>query len=250
MLSRIPMPFLKESSFNGENIRLSLVFFPVVGLFYGLIIYYTAVIGLKLNMSIEIISLLLIFLPYLLNKFYHFDGLCDCLDAFLADRTREERLSIMKDSRIGSFALGGAVLFIISKWIVLKKIIHVPELINSLILLPIFSKYGMVLLSYLSKYPKKKGSASDIVGKINSKIMIISTIILLAILILLCKFTPIKIILIVSGVILIVVFTILMKVYSTKKIGGVTGDVLGMQNEAIEWLLPVLFLFLLTIGVS
>jgi adenosylcobinamide-GDP ribazoletransferase len=47
----------------------------------------------------------------LLTGGLHLDGLADCLDG-LAGRDREQRLAIMRDSRIGSFGAIGLILFL------------------------------------------------------------------------------------------------------------------------------------------
>ena len=53
----------------------------------------------------------------------HLDGLADCLDG-LAGRDREHRLAIMRDSRIGTFAAVGLVLFLMLEVVAVAEVPH------------------------------------------------------------------------------------------------------------------------------
>ena len=53
---------------------------------------------------------------YWMNRMLHLDGFCDCCDAFSAmTASKEKRLEIMKDPRVGSSAAGAAILLIAGK---------------------------------------------------------------------------------------------------------------------------------------
>jgi adenosylcobinamide-GDP ribazoletransferase len=45
----------------------------------------------------------------------HLDGLADCCDGLLAATTRERRLEILRDPRLGAFGVAGLTLFLIAK---------------------------------------------------------------------------------------------------------------------------------------
>ncbi len=246
-LTRIPFPFSKNM-YSEDNQQMSLIFYPVIGLLFGLILYIIAAVGFILKVDIEITSLVIILTSYILNRFYHFDGLCAVIDAFLADKKKEDRIAILKDSWIGSFTLGVIVIFLILKWIIIKKFLFITGLIPLFITIPIISRFGIVFISFISKYPSDRGTAIGVIGKVNMKILLTSSIILLFLLGLIILSLKIKIIYIILGIISVVIFSYLFNLYSGKKIGGITGDVLGAHNEGIELFLLILFIFLSKIG--
>ena len=49
-------------------------------------------------------------LPFLVTGFFHLDGFLDCCDAILSRRDLATRQKILKDSRVGAFAVVSAVL--------------------------------------------------------------------------------------------------------------------------------------------
>jgi adenosylcobinamide-GDP ribazoletransferase len=236
-LTCIPVPYINKINFEEENIRFSLIFYPLIGLFFGLLVFFSIQLLLYFKINLSIISVAVISIPYLINKFLHFDGLCDTIDAFLPDKSSEERLKILKDTNIGSYAIGVMILFILLKFeliiIILKN-----NLIPLLIIIPVLSRYSLVFLMFISKYPRKQGTAFSMVGKISLSIFLISTLFFIIInsaciyIFFNFKYLIITVILI----FFIYIFSFLFKLYSDYKINGVTGDILGAQNEIIELL--------------
>lgn len=110
-LTRVPVPELK--AFQPDWTARSTRWFPLVGALVGL------TCGAVLFAASEIWSgvlpaLLAVAVGVLVTGAFHEDGLADSLDGLGGGQTRERRLEIMKDSRIGTFgALGlGLVLAI------------------------------------------------------------------------------------------------------------------------------------------
>jgi adenosylcobinamide-GDP ribazoletransferase len=244
-LTCINIPKIKIN-FDKKNIQNSLVFYPVIGLFFGLLLLFTAGILFRLKVYHEIISFIILALPFFLNKFLHFDGLSDTMDAFLSDRKPRKRLKIMKDPNIGSFALGVIILFVLLKFISINIFLSLDKLIILIVIIPVISRFCVVLLAFISKYPRKKGTAKDIIGKISGRAFIYASIMLMLILTiysLIAKLNATQIIISILAIIYALIFTLIFRLYSYKKIGGVTGDVLGALNEFIELLLFLTFIF-------
>jgi adenosylcobinamide-GDP ribazoletransferase len=184
-----------------------------------------------------------------MNNFFHFDGLCDMLDSFLANKSKDMRLKILKDKNIGSFALGGAILFMLFKFAGIYLILLKEKFVPFFIVIPVYSRFIMVLLSFKSKYPRPSGTASLIVGKISPFVFLLSFLFFLIIILVFLFFSLVynalinnlKAITIIS--IVMVIFYILFKFYSYKKIDGITGDVLGAGCEISELLIIFTLLF-------
>jgi adenosylcobinamide-GDP ribazoletransferase len=246
-LTRIPFPFSRLISGNKENMARSVIFFPVVGLFYGAVLYGGALLMRLLHLPLLLLCFIILILPYCLNKFFHFDGLCDVLDAFWADRTKKQRLRILKDSRIGSFALGGIIFFVLFKFILLYLFFEWGLSQIYLLAIPVFSRYGMVMLSYKSIYPKDRGTGLLIIGKISTGIMLASSLLFLFILlgmVLLSGMDTGAVIFLLVSVLASGMFVVVFKLYSYGKIGGITGDVLGASAEITEVLILITCLLL------
>jgi len=239
------VPFLNKINYSDKNALRSVVFYPVIGLFYGSIIYFTA--KYLFNIDKLLLSIIIVGIPLVLSKFLHMDGLMDVLDAFLASKSREERLVILKDPHIGSYAVGGALIFMLLKIAVTNLIVSDLSLIKYFIIIPVLSRYAMVFLAYISIYPRKSGTAQFLIGKITAGIFIAVNVIILIILtvfILICSYSGKFLLITASSLGLVFIIALLFRLYSCKKIGGVTGDVLGALNELTELCIPAVILIL------
>lgn len=107
-LTIIPLP----GGRHGPSSRLgrAVAWFPVVGLGLGALL--AAADWLTARWFSPLLAALLTVTAWkLLTGGLHLDGLADCLDG-LAGRDREQRLAIMRDSRIGTFGAVGLILFL------------------------------------------------------------------------------------------------------------------------------------------
>lgn len=84
--------------------------FPIVGLLVGLITAGFAMALLWLGLPPWIVAVMALALGMLLTGALHEDGLADMADGFGGGWTRERRLEIMRDSRLGSY--GAAALMV------------------------------------------------------------------------------------------------------------------------------------------
>ena len=102
MYSKIPMPHL---NLEEKDMRYVMGFFPLVGLVLGAcqFIWYklSAFLGVP-NVSRALIFLVL---PVIVTGGIHVDGYMDTSDAIHSYGDREKKLSILKDSHIGAFAV-------------------------------------------------------------------------------------------------------------------------------------------------
>ena len=98
--------------------------YPFVGLLYGMmlvgVVQLLTLISPVFGYTIVGMALLVI-VPALVNRFLHLDGLMDFCDAMWGGRTAERRLEIMRDSRVGSFAVAGAFCVLLVKF---RRAVH------------------------------------------------------------------------------------------------------------------------------
>ena len=86
----------------------SITFFPLAGLLIGMILaVFDYVVRMLLPGSVA--AALTIGLALVLTGALHFDGLLDLCDSLVSHRTPEERLAILRDSRVGGYAVAGGI---------------------------------------------------------------------------------------------------------------------------------------------
>jgi adenosylcobinamide-GDP ribazoletransferase len=102
LLTRVPTPRIVELA--PDWMARSAKYFPLVGQGVGLACACVWLVGSHL-WSAPVAALLAIAAGTALTGAFHEDGLADTADGVGGGRTREQRLAIMKDSRIGVFAL-------------------------------------------------------------------------------------------------------------------------------------------------
>jgi adenosylcobinamide-GDP ribazoletransferase len=109
-LSRIPMPKSVFTGFDGKLSRVARAF-PVAGALIGLLPALVLLVMLCLRADRLMSALVALAVQAIVSGALHEDGLADCADGIGGGRDREHRLSIMKDSRIGTY---GAIALILS----------------------------------------------------------------------------------------------------------------------------------------
>lgn len=117
--SRIPMP--KWVSYSPENLNHASRYFTIVGWLLGLCVagvYFLSHQFFSVNISIW----LCILFSLLLTGAFHEDGLADTADGLGGGFTRERKLEIMKDSRIGTYGVCALVMALLGKFILLQEL--------------------------------------------------------------------------------------------------------------------------------
>ena len=168
-------------------------------------------------------------LMILLTGAFHEDALSDFCDGFGGGYTKNKILSIMKDSRIGTYGAVGLIILLLAKFFLLLEFdpINIPVI---LIIAHAHSRVYPVILIFTSKYVREgEDSKSKPVGKRNSLVTLFVALITGSLPLLLIDPIVIPFLLIFNA--LIFVF---FRYYIHKKIGGYTGDVLGALQQFTE----------------
>ena len=111
MFCAIPAPQVWDEKARDKM----LLFLPVVGLELGLIWWALAYVCRMLPPLMA--ALILSIYPYFATGFLHLDGFMDVTDAVRSYRSLERRREILKDSHVGSFAVIGIVVLILSQFV-------------------------------------------------------------------------------------------------------------------------------------
>ena len=102
--SRIPMP---QADWSEENRRYSLCFFPMIGAVIALAMAAWLFVCKALGIGGVLQGTIGAAIPLAVTGGIHMDGFMDVTDAVSSWQTKERRLEILKDSRVGAFAVMG-----------------------------------------------------------------------------------------------------------------------------------------------
>ncbi|MBL7208901.1 MAG: adenosylcobinamide-GDP ribazoletransferase, partial [Dehalococcoidia bacterium] len=130
----------------------SITYFPLVGLLLGAILlglHY----GLALILPASVVNALLITALAILTGAHHLDGLIDTCDGVIAGKSKEERLAMMSDSRVGAFGIAGAILLLLLKYVSLSS----APILPALLLMPTLSRWAMVSVIFSFPYARTSG---------------------------------------------------------------------------------------------
>src|SRR5437879_4767481 len=159
-LSILPLPGVSQrfetesTSASSQRIVLGSGYFSLVGFFIGLLLSLLTVLLNPLLPHLALTALLVVALV-LLTGGLHLDGLMDSCDGLLGGRTRERKLEIMRDSRVGSFGVLGGICALLLKWAFLGSISG-AHLVPSLMLTLVLGRWAMLLALYV--FPNARAS--------------------------------------------------------------------------------------------
>lgn len=107
------LPLWRICNVPPDTFRRIIAYWPLTGLLTGSLMTAVYLLALHLNFHAIIAVLLACTSRLLLTGALHEDGLADFFDGFGGGRTREQTLSIMKDSHIGSYGVLGLALYVL-----------------------------------------------------------------------------------------------------------------------------------------
>ena len=223
---------------TAPELAASMAWYPVVGLLIGSGLI-AADLGLTVVLAPLVVNLLLIVLLVLFTRGLHQDGLADTLDGLAGGRTPAERLTIMRDPRIGAIGATGLFLSLILRYAGLMAL-PLDLRLPAVLCMPAMGRWAMVTLAWISPNARMEGGlAAPFLTHLSWRHVAMSTIVLT--LGLIGGFGPIGAFLILMVGILVV----LAGWWACRSwFGGITGDTLGAANEVIE-ILFLLFVPLL-----
>lgn len=199
------------------------------------------------------LAALVVIMNVYLSGGLHLDGFSDTSDAFYSYRTREKMLDIMKDSRVGNQALINTICLILWKVVVYSLLIY-SKMSILIVIIPMISRLTATDLTFRSKTPRSEGMGNAFIGKarfIDVLTPHVYIILLSVIMFYICrKLEPITgifgveilvsmslgrfVILLILNLLAVFVTSVFVRRTSYKKIGGITGDVLGFGIEFSE----------------
>jgi len=108
MYSRIPMP---KVEWNEKSMRYSFCFFPIIGVIIGAFMWSLGKFLINIDCGNLLFGCIMTVVPVFITGGIHFDGFLDTMDGINSYGDKEKRLSILKDSNSGAFAIIGGLLY-------------------------------------------------------------------------------------------------------------------------------------------
>ncbi|MDI6744019.1 MAG: adenosylcobinamide-GDP ribazoletransferase [Thermodesulfovibrionales bacterium] len=249
------IPVKKTLTADENDIAKSSSVFVIVGFIQGiLLIAADYVSGIFFHHDLVIAMVLLVLV--LSNGGFHLDGLADTFDAIAVkssgnfEKDKEKRLAVMKDSSTGPIGVLAIAFALFLKYAALKNLSHFLPFTyySSLLLMPVFSKWAMVVSMLHGKAARDNGLGKIFMSKAGFKEAAVSTLLLIVILILiqllLSRYALGNQHIFYAMLLGVLCFFCRVLVYFfNKRFGGLTGDTLGAISELTE----IAFLFMVII---
>ena len=226
-LTIIPMPRVSEGS-----LAWSRMWFPVVGLgIGGMLAGFDYVLRegfwtlTDTGFPSLLLAALLIALLLIVTRGFHLDGFMDTCDGLFGGANPERRLEIMRDSRVGSFAVAGVFCLYLTSFAAIVSL-WPPGRFWALLIIPCLSRWAMVVTMAGFSYARSEGGLGSALLQDGTRAQtIIATVVAVVAAVVLAG--P-------SGVVLLVVagaVALGVGQFATSRLGGATGDVYGAVNE-------------------
>ena len=216
------LPLGKPKIFDPKGM---IPFFPIVGLILGGLVLIFDRAAMRL-WSEPVVAMLDVILLVVLTGAFHLDGLGDAADGLLGHRSKEEALAVMKDSRIGVMGLVAIVCGLSIKWCGIMELHAHRSLL--LVIIPAYARGSILFGIRFLKYGRPEGGTGHDLFSDSLKISAFWGLLIPVALSFLLGW---------RGVLLNLTFIIITAVillYYKKRIGCITGDMLGAMAEVLE----------------
>lgn len=222
-LTIVPLPDRRAPDSTSPGAAAA--WFPVVGLGIGILLIGTARLT-SLVFPPLLSALLTVTVWKLVTGGLHLDGLADCLDGMVG-RDAEQRLAIMSDSRIGAFGAIGLILFLMLEIAAVAELPAGPRW-RALAAAPAVGRAMPALLGTLFRAAKPSGHGASFRAGLRREAAPVA----LGIAVL-----PAGLLLGAGGIVAVAaacVTAVSFGAFLARRLGGVTGDVLGTGVEVAE----------------
>ncbi|MFA6282342.1 MAG: adenosylcobinamide-GDP ribazoletransferase [Candidatus Omnitrophota bacterium] len=234
---------IKVRNFAESKLAKSMMFFPVIGLLIAFSLIGVNSLFLFLGFKGIILNVILIVALIILTGGMHLDGLSDTFDAIASAKSKDKMLEIMRDPHCGVMGVLSIICIILLK-IFFLSFVPGAHKIGAIILMCVFSRWSMVFLIFSFPYARNEGKGKIFSQGINQEILMIATLFAM-----ICAAVIFKI----TGFLILALTALVAYTFGkiiTKKIGGITGDVLGATNELVETVVLLTICILERVGLS
>ncbi|MCA1412538.1 adenosylcobinamide-GDP ribazoletransferase [Bradyrhizobium sp. NBAIM20] len=204
---------------------------PVAGLLVGLAGALTYKIAIRFGLTPSLAAFLVLATTALITGALHEDGLADTADGLGGGRTRERKLEIMRDSRIGTYGVCALILSFGLRWSALATIANPWAVMLALCAAHVAARAGLPAFMSLVPSARPNGLSAGAGAPPGRSVAIAFALGTLA---LALTLGPGKALV---GLILLSLAGLLLARLAIRQIGGQTGDILGAFEQTGEILI-------------
>ncbi len=221
LLTRLPLPNHRGTGAG------SAWAWPLVGAVLGACGAALASGALWLGVTPGVTSVLVLALGAMLTGGLHEDGLSDTADGLFGGWTRDRRLEIMKDSRVGSYGVLALVLVTLARWSALTALLVYGDHWAALVATGAISRAPMALVMAL--LPNARGSGlSHATGRPAPGVAVVALGLATGLALAVLGWSALGPLVVAAGIMVV------LSVVALRKIGGQTGDILGALQQLVE----------------
>ncbi|WP_025035265.1 adenosylcobinamide-GDP ribazoletransferase [Bradyrhizobium sp. DOA9] len=204
---------------------------PVAGLLVGLAGALVYKIAIRFGLTPGLAALLVLATTALVTGALHEDGLADTADGLGGGRTRERKLEIMRDSRIGTYGICALILSFGLRWSALVTIANPWSVMLALCAAHVAARAGVPAFMSLVPPARPDGLSAGAGAPPGRSVAIAFALGTLA---LVLALGPGKALV---GLILLSLAGLMLARLAVRQIGGQTGDILGAFEQTGEILI-------------
>ena len=231
-LTRLPVPFLR--TIDPPPLSQAMRMFPAAGALIGALSAIVLIGAKWLGLPAMLAAAVALALTALLTGALHEDGLSDVADGFGGGRSVEDRLEIMRDSRIGAYGTIALVCAFMARGAIYIELFYKAPLVIVLILASAaaFSRALMVDLLWATR-PARRDGLSVMAGR-PDKVDALIALGLGGFFSLIALSYAVSLRQAVFGLVAAGLCLGLLRAIAMRKIGGQTGDVCGAAQVICE----------------
>ena len=221
LLTRLPI----RAEFEGAPLARAAWAYPVVGAFVGVLVMLVGLAASWAGIPPLAASLLAVALGIVITGAMHEDGWADTADGLWGAWTKERRLEIMRDSRIGAYGVLALAIGIGLRTVLLAEVIVAAPL--NIIGIAALSRAGMSVVMAGLPHARDDG-LSHITGRPSAKVAVLAVVAACAVALVTSGLASVAILLACACAVFFA------SSVAQTKIGGQTGDILGATQVLCE----------------
>lgn len=236
-LTRLPLPIACE--INESSMKWALRFFPFAGFIIG---GFMSLIYLFLSPILPdtLVTVALLSAWVYATGGLHLDGWMDVADAVGSNAPLKKKYEIMKDSRVGSFAVVAVIFLLVWKAGFLYELLTSADqqlVILGLLFIPMIARFQALLQLKLFPVIQNKGLAHEWRKYLSWKEIIFA---FFGIAVMIVIYNPF-----IFLALLQILFSVLYGKWAIKHFNGINGDLVGTSIEGAElWNIAILYIFI------
>lgn len=221
MYSRIPMP---HTPWKEENRRYALCFFPLIGVVIGTLMILWQWVCIKLNLERAFFAAIAVLIPVIITGGIHLDGYMDVCDANACLGDKEKRFEVMKDSRVGAFAIIHVICMFIFNFICLYEMATFKAMLVAGFCY-VVSRAFSAIAAVTFKNARGEGSLNNFTAVSAKYITITAEIVMICVCAIIMML--VNVVYAVCALACMAFVFVMYRVWAYKQYGGITGDIAG-----------------------